>query len=433
MIKIENVVLPSTKQWQAVIRGMRNPMNSWDKSDSGWYSIGAPGTNPAVANDQYLTAKYCIGDNDVNLMKRLVKAGTDHRKFMRMIPVYVDITAPLYWVAEHDTYKIATVRNSCSFMHKGVSKPFSINDFSVDEQISYLLNPIKKEQYELTYPYETDEYKIYELDNGRKYKIFRNGRIVACEFSYTDNYGSGRTRTFAEREIKPSRTASGYFEVNIGGRSGEKWVVHRLVATVWHPNPNHFDTVNHINANKGDNSVENLEWCSRSDNIKLGFKDGLYEKNKLHLAYNSWKLGHTNVSPMNKFKIRDNYSSKKLTIDDLKEEFDLSSKQIYTIVFHKPCNNEELFRMAYLWEHIINVLNELRSAYLETHDENIFFAIRQLLPQGYNVRYTWMANYEVLANIYKSRKNHRLPEWVEFCKWIETLPYSELITGEFDV
>ena len=126
MIEIENVVLPSTKQWQAVIRGMRNPMNSWDKSDSELHK--------EVELD--LTPSFYLGDNDISLMRKLAKSGTDHRKFMRMIPVYLDITAPLYWVAEHDTYKIGTVRNSCSFMHKGVSKPFSINDFSVDEKWS---------------------------------------------------------------------------------------------------------------------------------------------------------------------------------------------------------------------------------------------------------------------------------------------------------
>lgn len=237
MIKIENVVLPSTKQWQAVIRGMRNPMNSWDKSDSGWYSIGAPGTNPAVANDQYLTAKYCIGDNDVNLMKRLVKAGTDHRKFMRMIPVYVDITAPLYWWKEFDTYKIGTVCNSCSTMHKITEKKFEYEDFSTD--------------------------------------------MVTV--------------------------------------SGTEHIMKLIV---------------HLN-----------------------------ELREAYLNYDTW----------------DNNGFKK------------PSKKV-------------------IWWQII-----------------------QILPSSYNQRRTIMLNYEVLANMYKSRKNHKLDEWVEFCKWIETLPYSELITGEFDV
>lgn len=94
MIKFENTEVVG---WEAAIRGMRNPMNSWEKSDTKWYSIGTPGTNPSAANDKHLKEKYCIGDNDLDLMKRLRNAGTDHRKFMRMITVYVDITAPLYW------------------------------------------------------------------------------------------------------------------------------------------------------------------------------------------------------------------------------------------------------------------------------------------------------------------------------------------------
>lgn len=94
MIKIENTEVVG---WEAAIRGMRNPLNSWGKSDSKWYSIGIPTSNPAAINDKYLSQKYCIGDNDLDLMKRLRNAGTDHRKFMRMITVYVDVTAPLYW------------------------------------------------------------------------------------------------------------------------------------------------------------------------------------------------------------------------------------------------------------------------------------------------------------------------------------------------
>lgn len=127
MIKFENTEVLG---WKAAIRGMRNPLESWSKSDSRWYLIGAPGTNPAAANDKYLTEKYCLGDNDINLMKRLVKAGTDHRKFMRMITVYVDITAPLYWWKEFDTYKVGTVANSCSTMHCIHKKEFTMNDFS---------------------------------------------------------------------------------------------------------------------------------------------------------------------------------------------------------------------------------------------------------------------------------------------------------------
>lgn len=118
MIKFENTEIYG---WEAAIRGMRNPMNSWDKSDSFW-------------NDEhdYLVGKFTIGENDMKLMKNLVKAGTDHSKFMRMITVTVDITAPLYWWKEFDTYKVGTVRNSCSTMHKIHSKKFELDDFSCE-------------------------------------------------------------------------------------------------------------------------------------------------------------------------------------------------------------------------------------------------------------------------------------------------------------
>lgn len=212
MLKIENVDVIG---WGAAIRGMRNPMNSWEKSDSRtkYYFDECDGADKGIY-------RYTLGPNDLDLMTRLRNSGTDHRKFMRMITVYLDITAPLYWVSEHDTYKVGTVRNSCSFMHKGLSKPFDISDFS-----------------------------------------------------YND-------------------------------------------------------------------------------------------KNKVIIE-----------------------------------------------------------------QSIIPELNRLRAEYMETKDPYIFEAIRQILPSGYNIRYTWMANYEVLHNIYHARKNHRLQEWRDFCKFIETLPYSELITN----
>lgn len=214
MIKIENVVAPSTEQWEAIIRGCRNPMNSWGKSDSFYPEEYRYGDLPSDAVD--------IGDNDLNLMKRLCSAGTDHRKFMRMITVYLDITAPLYWLKEMDQYKVGTVSNSCSTMHKIHAKEFTFDDFS-------------------------------------------------CEYLYAP-------------------------------------------------------------------------------------------------------------------------------LQDLRPTIDL--------------------------------LNTYRERYLETKDKSDWYQIIQLLPSSYNQRRTYLLNYEVLANIYKSRRSHKLDEWVEFCGWIKTLPYSELITGE---
>ena len=232
MIKIENTEVVG---WEAAIRGMRNPLNSWEKSDSKWYSIGIPTSNPAAINDKYLSQKYCIGDNDLDLMKRLRNAGTDHRKFMRMITVYVDITAPLYWWKEFDTYKVGTVANSCSTMHKIHAKEFTLEDFSTEH---------------------------------------------LCK-----------------------------------------------------------------------SNIEVLE--------------------ELVLELEYWR---------DKFVNYDEYCK---------------------------------------------VVPEFREIYSK---KDCWWQLIQLLPSSYNQRRTVMLNYEVLANIYKSRRNHKLDEWHVFCEWIENLPYSELIT-----
>ncbi len=220
MIEIENTVLPSAEQMEFVIEGMRNPKNSWDKSDS--------------END--VNNKFILGENDHDLMKRLSKAGTEHRKYMRMMPVYARITAPLYWWKEFDTYKVGTVANSCSTMHKIAEKKFEYEDFSTDMLMV----------------------------------------------------------------------------------SGTECIMKLIV---------------HLN-----------------------------ELREAYLNYDTW----------------DNNG------------------------FKKPSKKD-------IWWQMI-----------------------QLLPSSYNQTRNVMLNYEVLANIYRQRKYHKLDEWVKFCKWIETLPYKELITGEYE-
>lgn len=134
MIKIENTVVPNGEQWKSLILGARNAMNSRDRSDSEFVQ---------VCGD--FEWEYHIGNNDLDLMTRLSKAGTDHRKFMRMIVVYADITAPLYWWKEYDTYKVGTVANSCSTMHKIHEKEFTIDDFShehLNKETMYLFEQI---------------------------------------------------------------------------------------------------------------------------------------------------------------------------------------------------------------------------------------------------------------------------------------------------
>ena len=219
MIKIENTEVLG---FEHAIRGMRNPMNSWDKSDSDWVDFEDWDCGHGVSNG--LGYAYVINDNDLDLMKRLSKAGTDHRKFMRMIAVYLDITAPLYWWKEFDTYKVGTVANSCSTMHKIHDKEFTLDDFSIEHL---------------------------------------NEDVMECTF------------------------------------------------------------------------------------------------------------------------------------------------------------NE-----------IIRCLNFFRDLYLQYKNKSDWWQMIQLLPSSYNQRRTIMLNYEVLANMYHSRKHHKLDEWREFCKWVDKLPYSELIIGE---
>lgn len=137
MIKIEHTVTASPEQMEFIIEGMRNPMNSWDKSDS-----------MNCKNDIFL-----LGDNDYDLMKRLAKAGSDDRKFMRQMPVFVRITAPLYWWKEFDTYKVGTVANSCSTMHKIQAKEFTIDDFSHEHLVDVMEEDI---------PYDADVLMVFD-------------------------------------------------------------------------------------------------------------------------------------------------------------------------------------------------------------------------------------------------------------------------------
>lgn len=248
MIKIENTEIYG---WEAAIRGMRNPMNSWEKSDSHYCEEDCPmacnGDEPALECDDG-KRNYCIGRNDLELMQSLIKAGSDHRKFLRMINVTMDITAPLYWWKEFDTYKVGTVRNSCSTMHKIHEKEFTLDDFSCEHLM----------------------------------KIERIG----------------------------DKTETPYIDVSL--------------------------------------------YCDSS------------------VIYSPWGL---------------------LT-------------------------------------GTICLLNNCRKWYLETKDKKYWWQMIQLLPSSYNQRATIQLNYEVLLNMYHSRKNHKLDEWREFCKLIENLPYmNEFIGG----
>lgn len=159
MLKVENT---ETFGWEAAIRGMRNPMNSWNKSDS-WSFVHQDGYTR-----DFLDKGFLVGENDLKLMQTLSKAGNDHGKFLRMINVTVDITAPLYWWKEFDTYKIGTVANSCSTMHKIHAKEFTLDDFSCEHLIGGAVEHLERTIELLNQAREVyvnyDNYPLSQLD-----------------------------------------------------------------------------------------------------------------------------------------------------------------------------------------------------------------------------------------------------------------------------
>lgn len=404
--------------WGSAILGMRNPMNSWDKSDSCFVDL---------RNFIRDGIGFKIGPNDLKLARKLALAGTDHSKYRRMIVVWADIKAPLYFWPQLDAYKVGTVRNSCSFMHRGTAKPYTVNDFSFnDERIYEILSPLPQKEYELHFPYETDEYKTYTAENGRTYRVYKNGKVIREAFEYTDTYGTGRTRAFEDAPATMWKNAQGYTVVKLSGRAQNCVLLHRLVASLWCPRPEGATQVNHINGDKGDNSAENLEWVTPKENMQKASETGLTSNvSSLHAAYAKWKQFSKSI-PLNKrssFYIDATVNS--MTSAELSNVYGITPERANCMRYEmKHSEHEDLFQYAYTWECLLKQLNSMREEYNETKDPRLFTAIRELMPQGYLQTSTLMLSYEVLANIYKSRRNHKLDEWREFCKWIEGLPYA---------
>lgn len=389
MIKIENTEVHG---WEAAIRGMRNPLNSWKKSDSGTcykeVACHSCSENRNNCNKNMKFGRYVVGVGDLDLMKRLAAAGPDHRKYLRMINVSFDLSAPAYWWAEFDTYKVGTVRDSCSFMHKGVSMPYKIEDFSLkSERIYYMLKPF--ELTKLTSPGYTeasDECKIKSFRNGLVYRVYRNGRIVLDSFGYTSDYtGEPVDGMFGGSDINLyTDKASEDVLAVIPGTAPMVVKVKDIVAKCWVNNPQNFKYVVHLNGDRKDNSAGNLDWSAYPE------PDNDFSVEPIE-SYMKWK-----DSGYNEYYLKSDYA--------------------------------DLFDECRTWEKLIETLNSMRELYLITKDEKLFQEIRSLMPSGLVPRSTIQLNYEVLRNMYHSRKTHRLDEWHEFCEWIESLPHSELIT-----
>lgn len=384
MIRLEKTLVHG---WDAAIRGMRSPMNSWDKSDSVWPD------DPSGY----------IGTADLALMKKLILAGSDHRKFMRFITVTVDITAPMYWWSEYDTYKVGTVANSCSKMHKMLAKPFEMEDFSFDKLPGY--------------KHEIKQFRP-DVEEGKP----EHWQAVDIGYEVSD---CGRIRHHS-RMLSGSLHKDGYIFVTIRGK---QIPLHRLVAQAFCDGYAAGLEVNHIDGNRQNNYAYNLEWVTRAGNQQHAVDN--------HLQPKGLPTYKGKFTAEQRAAIKAEWDSCEISKRKLAEKYGVSHTCICDIINdrYKYAENVNLFEEVA--RPLVDTLNELRDSYMACEDEAdkkvIWYSILQLLPTSYNQRRTVLMNYEVLRNMYHARKAHKLDEWREgFCSWVKSLPYAELITGGAD-
>ena len=382
MIKIENV---DVYGFETAIRGARNPMNSWHLMDS-----------------CYNNGEFEIGEKDYDLLRRLTIAGPEHRKWNRMVTVTMDITAPMYWFSEYDTYKIGTVANSTSKMHKLLSKPFEMSDFSFDHLTGY-----KNEVKQFMPP-------IDELNE--KWKIIPYGYEISNQ---------GRVKNPRGKILGGSTHKDGYRFITI---KGKQIPIHRIVAENFIPNIGNKPFVNHKDGNKMNNSVDNLEWVTQQENIEHSYKNKL-QPSKI-------KTYKGKFTDERRQQIKDEYNNTNISKRQLALKYNVSHTCICDIINDKYKYADKVNTYEEVARPLVDTLNELRDMWFREEDETIkkeiWYNILQLLPNSYNQKRTVHLNYEVLGTMYKQRRHHKLSEWQVFCDTIKTLPYSEFITREFE-
>lgn len=404
MIKVENI---EVFNFENSLRGMRNPLGSWDKSDS-YYD----------ENNNYI-----IGEKDMTLALKLIKAGNEHAKFTRQIFVSMDIIAPDYWWKEYSTYKIGTVENSTSSMHRILSKPFTFDMFSIDEKEEW----DKKIVFEEIEPPNNDK-EIWKDINDfiGYYQISSFGRIRSVDRYITDV--DGKERFYKGKILNQSVNSSNYKKVRLHkDNAGKNLYTHRLVAEHFIPNPENKPEVNHIDGNKWNNYYLNLEWVTDKEQTQHAYDNNLADIS----GFNKHQVSQTGRQfTMSEIEeIRNEYNNG-LTIKELTEKHNINYNSTTCNIVHNKTYNDIKLSNKDMWKIIINQLEELRQKYIETNDKKYWRMLIQQLPMSFNYRRTCSMNYQVLRNMYFQRRYHKLQEWRDFCRVIEELPYSELIIVE---
>ena len=393
MIKVEKI---ETYGWEAAVRGMRNPMNSWDKSDSEFeYQRYNSETEDF---DCFPCVK--IGENDLALMKKLVHAGSDHRKFLRQIMVSMDITAPLYWWKEMDQYRIGVTTNSCSTMHRLLSRPFEMSDFSFDKLPGFR-NEVKQFRPQIEDVMVANELWIAYDDD---YSISNYGRVKR---NFKNHY----------RILSGSLHDDGYLFVTI---HGVQHPVHRLVAKLHLPYTyDESKVVNHKDGNKQNNFSSNLEWVTQKENIAHSLSNGL-QPNAI-TTYNG------KFTESQRLEIKSLWDEGKMSKREIAKKFGVSHTCICDIINDKYKYVAKTNVYNDVAKPVVDLLNEFRDSWILCDNEEdkkaIWYAIIQLLPTSYNQMRTVTLNYEALYNMYHARKDHKLDEWRKFCEVIAELPY----------
>lgn len=393
--------------FEGAIRGMRNPLESWDKSDSRTEKLLCHKGGISVPYN-WVEPLFIFGENDLSLAQKLIGAGSDHSKFMRQILVSVDITAPDYWWVEESTYKIGTVENSTSTMHKILSKQFSEEMFSIENLRGYKKNINQ-------FPNEIDEdSEIWkEWNINPLYHISNQGRVKRKE--YIASNGS----TYRERVLVGSKHLDGYVYVSLLMSDGtrKQKTKHRLAASTFIDNKDNYKEVNHKDGNKMNNHISNLEWVSSSQNQIHAIKEKLQPK-----AITTYK---GKLTKKQRDDVIEKFNSSNISRKQLAEEYSVSHTTICSIINNKYNYGEGYFNEYENFILLLNELNDLRDEWIETKNKEVWYQVIQKLPKSFNYTRTCTFNYAVLRNMYFSRRNHKLSEWREFCDWVETLPYAK--------